>query len=348
MNKITDKIIETINSHKTSFIYGGWGIGKTSIFKKQIYTNLSTKSKVLYIDARLFDLQNNLFEHLGELVHATYSNETVEKIKKISKKVANAGMFITNTFLKTNLPYINLNKKSNTVDKIMEKANNLILIIDELDRVTPNTILKALNFINAISSLPSPIKIVAIGNKEEMNSILKTSFGLDNSKDFMHKYFECSLDISAIQSNALISLAKNNKWIQDIDWQDTKITPRELEYLIKEYDVYSSRYEEAFSPLVFIVFLIAGVYKNSDIDFSVYEKGFQVLNNYKTFAHERGFQRTDSTGRVWVIKDDREGFYGSISEPIRDILKGKYSFSNFDAWIAKFFHNNIFNEKNKS
>lgn len=276
MNELDEEyklILDNIQDHnKTTFLYGGWGIGKTHFAKNVLLPHYRAKGEVaIYIDVRLFDRDVNVYDFISEIVADHFSKK--EKIKELVPKLKRFGKnvirYVANKSLDLGLEY-----KTEDIDfeKLLIEINNknIVLVFDELDRVTPDTLLKALNFINGLSMIEDKkLRIIAVGNKKEMGSILSRNFGNTqmafNLNNFIDKYFENDIDLSLIINRNYEKLLINVKWLKfrqlkfiiemlpkakltkyrENDYKAVDITIRNLSAIIndiKQYDEYAQKH----------------------------------------------------------------------------------------------------------
>lgn len=160
------KILENFNddkAYKKIFINGKWGIGKSfyaNKFKQDknniIYTSLFGKDSLAIIEE---DIAKELLKKIN----------SVEKYKKIGKKVIKnvAGSVSFNGFsIKT--PEIESKSFIEEYYKILDKEENLIIIIDDLERKSSKVKIEDILGLIEQISLCQKIKIVIIGYEDEI------------------------------------------------------------------------------------------------------------------------------------------------------------------------------------
>ena len=262
MTIIEKNIIDKIKNYKTIFIYGGWGIGKTHFAKNVLYEEMAKLEKekaTLYIDARVFDQDKNMFDYVAFFARNHKSKKAKFRNFGIngSKVLLNSLIFASNNFFKTNIKYSKINKNnSNKEDvevEIKEMHDDLVIIIDELDRLTPDTIIKTLNFINGLSIMNEKIQIILIGNKKELESILSLRFNISISKNsFLHKYFELEINMDSVVSDYAKEVFSNNDNWKDVfqEWELSG-SPREIERSLLLYKNVKDKYKRYFFEDVF-------------------------------------------------------------------------------------------------
>lgn len=326
------------NLNSTALLYGGWGIGKTSFVRNELYEELKKEENVIYIDSRIFDRDENVFDFLSEKImdFRSKKDKLATAGKTTLKMAANALIISSNVMLKTNIETIKFKEEKNTVPKAISKSNdmNIYIFVDELDRVTPDTLINTLNFINGLSSLDKKIKIIAIGNYEEMNNVISNRFGFSNDKDFLYKYFEDRIDLSVFAKFATDKILGE---VFSVYFNDIKINifAREAERIMKKYNRVKEQYADKFSDGVFLAALFGEVDRTnyiiipSEIYFRIYNKTFPAQFFVK---FKNGDKRPIKT-------NDTNSWGEPLLSPIRD-LSDNFKLNNFDLWVDKYFEFN--------
>ena len=160
------KILENFekeSSYKKIFINGKWGIGKS------FYTNqyIKNKSSAVYISLfgknSIESIQEEIAKELFKKVNSTkkYFKKIKELLKKISGSISCYGISI-------NSPEIKSKTFIEEYYSILEEEN-LIIVIDDLERKSSNIAIEDVLGIIEQLSLCNKIKIVLIGDESKLN-----------------------------------------------------------------------------------------------------------------------------------------------------------------------------------
>ena len=230
---------------------GEFGSGKTTFIRdKDVLKEIISKKNqnIIYINFLEMNFNKDVFNNLLNISSLNKNNIKGLDIKKILKNIlkglANGALNKLSVGTFQGDIFKNLEDK-NDIDKILklkEKINNSILILDDLERINPENILKALSFINKIRWNLKNIKIIVPYNLEFINKLLKSYLGEDCYKNYINKYisynvmFENKLSkkIEYIKSKNLINendmLKIKGHYVNPIDWDkvDLKINWRDL------------------------------------------------------------------------------------------------------------------------
>lgn len=284
------KIIQ--NSDDKSFLfYGGWGIGKTFLFKK-ISENINKNNLVkdtiaIYFDVRGIDIYPDYLSILSLLFDSANDKEN---IKKIFSFTTNTAIWLLNGILKTSFAKIDFSKKSEAnIAAISKKIKNkkFLLFLDEFDRVDGNSILKILNFVNIIKFSNIDVKTICIGNKREMERVLYKSFGDINNekyrlKSFLYKYFDQEISIDKIQYNSIKQILQDKKEIKlldffvsintsNVNW-GTNLSARGIFKFLQKIKIIRPFMNDTFLILVFLKYFI----DDEVFEINLFSNGIQI------------------------------------------------------------------------
>src|SRR5690625_2160848 len=208
-------------------VNGVWGSGKTTTIMEIIdqldKNDDATKPLVLYLDAWKYEhYQNPLFALLK--VMQKESSEIFEIIKdEFQKKRIEPQVGL-------NLPFFNMNfseDKKDTRNKILneseyidalnetmttaitkfkeERANELIIFIDELDRAKPDFALRTIEMFHHLQD-ELPTHIVYSVDVNQLSSIIKHYYGYEyNVEIFTHKVFDEIVSLKKLTKNEIES-----------------------------------------------------------------------------------------------------------------------------------------------
>lgn len=197
------KIIEILkqfngnNTYKKIFINGSWGIGKS------YYTNEYCKKygdNVVYIT--LFGKTN--FDSILEALN----NELIKKVKKIKKYAKKAKKFFSH--FKTSISFYGISisssfiKNKNLIQEFSDllEKEELIIIIDDLERKSANIPIEdIMGLIEELSTIEK-VKIVLIGDEENVNDEKDKKIW----KRFKEKIVEKEYKIDCFSFDAIESL----------------------------------------------------------------------------------------------------------------------------------------------
>ena len=267
-----EKIINWINSENDHIenqvlgIDGDFGTGKTTYINK-VFDWKEIDKKIIYINLLNLDLNDNFIKNLIKIF-----NKSKNITFTIKEKANDSVKQIINHF-KNKLPL-----KIDAFDdiKIIEKGilsyeknkkkffNECIVILDDIERINPQNILKALGLINQLSYKYKKMKILVPYNSKTLNDVLSNFFGvknIENKENYLQKYlgnsinFEVDYDelakfiIKIIDDDDLMN-RKINSFIRylkiiNISWRDI--------ILLKEHVKNISKYNKKIPTLKFLI-----------------------------------------------------------------------------------------------
>lgn len=207
-------------------VNGGWGSGKSTFI--QLLQRDSTY-KVEYIN-----VSSNIamYDNAYTMVYDFFINFFDEsKIKNIFKNCKKSAANILNKIVKSQLgidvdeikklsvdeeryvinQYYNELSSKSQVDFLISILNenlgeNSVLILDELDRLLPEEMLRILNMVNYLNKeVSNNLKIVIVYNREIIESSLKHMYGLNDSKNFLEKYIDSEILLETLNNEQLLS-----------------------------------------------------------------------------------------------------------------------------------------------
>ena len=199
------KDFEDNETYKKIFINGKWGIGKS------FYTNQYIKNKNNAIYISLFGKENIeiIQEDIAkELLKKTKSKRKyLKKGKKLIKKISGS---ISYNGISINSPEVKTKSFIEEYYSILNEEENLIIVIDDLERKSSNIAIEDILGMIEQLSLCQKIKIVLIGDESNIND-------KDNIiwKPFKEKIIEKEYKISKFSKEAINSLviSKLEKYI---------------------------------------------------------------------------------------------------------------------------------------
>ena len=350
MKNIINEIRASILSNQSVFVYGGWGIGKTHLIKNEFVAKYKEEFNILYIDSRVVDLNENVLDIIADYIESNLSKkDLITKYgKKALKLVLDASIVVSNVVTGANLQ---TTKKTSGKDfskilaKKMKNDKETLIILDELDRITPKSILKILNYVNglslAFSKTKNNFKIMVVGNRDELKSILSSQFNIKDKDNFLEKYFDMQVDIGSIQNRALNKVA-SKKFIEWLERNDalialeelTTISARTFERKWSKLETLMSKYGEIFSQGVYFAFFVCDLFSKQEIKWDYFAHSYS--NKPAGFYNSKG--RTHIIGKLTFngkpLSTYKDFHRESKEDPVEDIKEFK-SLSRFEDWMSK-------------
>lgn len=190
------KDFEENSTYKKIFINGKWGIGKS------YYTNEYIKNRQNSIYISLFGkdsieiIQEEIAKELFKIINSKrkFLKKGKELVKKISGSISCYGISI-------NSPNIKAKSFIEEYHSILDKEDNLIIVIDDLERKSTKISIEDILGIIEQLSLCKKIKIVLIGDETRINKEDKAIW-----KSFKEKIIEKEYKISKFSKDAIFSL----------------------------------------------------------------------------------------------------------------------------------------------
>ncbi len=190
------KEFESNNTYKKIFINGKWGIGKsfytTEYIKyapNSIYISLFGKDSIEI-------LQSEIAKELFKIINSKrkFIKKGKELVKKISGSISCYGISI-------NSPEIKTKSFIEEYHSILNEKENLIIVIDDLERKSPKISIEDILGIIEQLSLCNKIKIVLIGDETRIDQTDKEIW-----MSFKEKIIEKEYNISKFSKEAISSL----------------------------------------------------------------------------------------------------------------------------------------------
>lgn len=190
------KEFESNNTYKKIFINGKWGIGKsfytTEYIKyapNSIYISLFGKDSIEI-------LQSEIAKELFKIINSKrkFLKKGKELVKKISGSISCYGISI-------NSPEIKTKSFIEEYHSILNEKENLIIVIDDLERKSPKISIEDILGIIEQLSLCNKIKIVLIGDETRIDQTDKEIW-----MSFKEKIIEKEYNISKFSKEAISSL----------------------------------------------------------------------------------------------------------------------------------------------
>lgn len=207
---ITNKIILNNNTDSSIgiAITGSWGSGKTS-FLELVKENIADRAIVFWFKPWLYP--NNLSENfIEELVNAITANNTLSRLRlklKVSKIITGDRhwlIWMKNFIFSNN----SLKQQLTELSQIIKTSikNKIIVLLDDLDRLSSNEITEFFRLMRNIGDLPNTYFIVGF-DKDYINSTLKKHFGVKTDL-YLEKFFQQEIPLSNYKSDYIKALFK--------------------------------------------------------------------------------------------------------------------------------------------
>ena len=308
--QMKEKIEKWINSKSEHIenqvlgIDGDFGTGKTTYIKNidKILDWKEIKKKIIYINLLNLDLDNNFINILIEMFNESkdvissmkeIGNDSINQFKNKIKSEIKSKLWLEidafddiKTIQKRTLNYENSKKTF---------FNNRVLILDDIERINPQNILKALGLINRLSYKYEKMKILVPYNSKALNDVLSNFYGvqnIENKENYLRKYLGNSIkfEIDYVELKNFIEkdfpreigIRNNQSLIFFI--KKIKINWREI-ILLKEYLENNNIDWEYFIENGLIILFIKKIFENNIV---IYQKSkYLVLKDEDSFNNKQ-------------------------------------------------------------
>ena len=223
MDDILNKILTYADDKQMSiFISDEWGGGKT-FFASYLYKEIKrTKvQNIIWINLIDFNDEESFIKQVFrkiqiELNSNNYYTGWTSEFERYFEIIlsASAGDTITKSLLekiRINQAnnYVSLTERLEEFSQMLED-NKIIIIIDDMDRCTDNTINAALKLFSEIIMLPKSIRVF-VGDYEQLR--LKSGFG----NNYFDKYFMYNYNLKAVPYKELFRYYQNKISFKELD-----------------------------------------------------------------------------------------------------------------------------------
>ena len=315
--QMKEKIEKWINSKSKHIenqvlgIDGDFGTGKTTYIKNidKILDWKKTKKKIIYINLLNLDLDNNFINILIEMFNESkdvissmkeIGNDSINQFKNKIKSEIKSKLWLeidafddVKTIQKRTLNYENSKKTF---------FNNRVLILDDIERINPRNILKALGLINQLSYKYEKMKILVPYNSKALNDVLSNFYGvqnIENKENYLRKYLGNSIkfEVDYVELKNFIEkdfprkigIRNNQSLIFFI--KKIKINWREI-ILLKEYLENNNIDWEYFIENGLLILFIKKIFENNII---IYQKiKYLVLKDEDSFNDKKNLLDFDN------------------------------------------------------
>ena len=214
----------------TISINGSWGTGKSSYLKALEQYYKQNGSKTLFFEAWKYAKEPDIFLALLEELLSITPTENIKKpLRSLIKSIGATSLIGANLFLKSTInvsiddakKYLelmdkhireittstnkNYKKLQNIIAKLSSKESPFVLLIDDLDRLSPKDAFELLEKLRFYFESDNTIIIIAI-NDEILNSYSRNNLFKDMtplSEDFIDKIFNYSYELTYSPLNSL-------------------------------------------------------------------------------------------------------------------------------------------------
>jgi len=231
-------VAETILSYETTNdlvlgLFGDWGSGKTSLLNliveriEELSKDEKYKPIVIRFNPWNFSEQNQLITQFfsilsGILKRKDNSDELInigEKLDEYSDifeplsiipvvgqftLLAKAGMKLFGRSLKAkgSSKKRNLDELRNELNELLKKINNkIIVLIDDIDRLTPHEIRQIFQLVKKIADFPNTIYLMSFDKKVVLNALKEVHNGFEN--EYLKKIIQVPFEIPPISKEDL-------------------------------------------------------------------------------------------------------------------------------------------------
>lgn len=190
------KDFENNNTYKKIFINGKWGIGKSFYTNKYIKNTQNSIYISLFGKDSIEIIQEEIAKELFKIINSKrkFFKKGKELVKKISGSISCYGISI-------NSPEIKTKSFIEEYHSILNEEENLIIVIDDLERKSSKISIEDILGIIEQLSLCNKIKIVLIGDETRINEDDKTIW-----TSFKEKIIEKEYNILKFSKEAIYSL----------------------------------------------------------------------------------------------------------------------------------------------
>lgn len=205
-------------------------------------------------------------------------------VKASFKRPEREKNYILNTLLKfkSQTDYLIKFKKS-VEEYLKEKNKEIILVVDDLDRINPHSAIEIIEIVKHFFDIPN-FQIILIFDKECMNEIYEKIFGKRNGEAYLNKYINTwvehtrpSLEESIELIHALIEKKLNSEFVDIISIR--QLINGEFKKFIKHLGE-ATFYTELTEELVEIAIYFWGLFVNNSNIFKIDLKLFyNQINN---------------------------------------------------------------------
>ena len=229
---LTNKVKNGLSPYTIS-INGSWGTGKTFLLQRWRQQLENEGYKAIYYNAWEDDFcVNPLVSIIGQIATKIKDNSLkglIDDVKEIAKPLlvkkilGHAGLNqaelqseIDNTIDEYSKQITQIKKLKKSLEKLTTKIKGktghpLIFIIDELDRCRPTFAIEILERIKHLFNIPGIIFVLGM-NRTELEKSIKHVYGNINSEDYLRRFCDIDLTLSAPKSsNYYLHLANSKK-----------------------------------------------------------------------------------------------------------------------------------------
>ena len=207
--KMEEKILKWIKSENENVetsvlgLDGDFGTGKTTYITKVFdwkKVEKETKRKSIYINLLNLDLDDKFINNLIKMFNKSKDFISIAKEKATDTINQLKNTFKEEIWLKMDAfdDIKTIENRMSNYEKSKEKFfNNCVLILDDIERINPENILKTLGLINQLSYKYQKMKILVPYNSKVLNDILNNFFGIqdnENNENYLQKYLGNSIN----------------------------------------------------------------------------------------------------------------------------------------------------------
>lgn len=229
--KFSESLAQAILNYKTEncltvSLVGKWGSGKTSIINmvQDYWNQYGSENIIVHFDPWYFSNRNDLIFQFFNILSNVFEKHFTDKIntenlKKLGKSLVN----MTSFSLKFGLGSVNIDPEFNnevsdeetlldlkdTISDEFKKLNQkVIIIIDNIDRLSDKEILQILMLVKSLADFPKVVYILSF-DKDAVVGSLK-NLRVHNPEMFLEKIIQIPIVVPEIRKSQLNDLVLNH------------------------------------------------------------------------------------------------------------------------------------------
>jgi hypothetical protein len=346
-------------------INGSWGSGKTSLIElivDQIKQNKTRKKTIIKFSPWLFNNTESLVSNFFTLLESHFQNKghLYRELKTYKKQLA----AIEKSTIKTE--FFNLFEENKSIEdrfmsikSALEKIKeNLIVIIDDLDRLNSSEIIDVLRVIRLIANFPNTFYIVGYDRNFLNHAIRKQLTGYEYEK-YLDKFFQLEFNIPDLIPSVVSDRLKDSLTYQLSLLEQGKMTQPNVDHILtsvrysflnkfirNERDIkrftnnlllrFNSLKTELNLDQFFLLELI--YYKSPTVYASIYENQNKIFAEIVELKHNYSGEKKEKINFKGILHPDIMASKEEIFEVLEELFKIESDRTN-SITDPKFFNN---------